>query len=170
MKFNINRPIKLAILTVSDTRTKETDQSGILIKKIAMKKNLKIVDYQICKDDINTIKNIIVNWSELDSIDVIITTGGSGIAKKDCTIEAIRPLFTKEIEGFGELFRTLSFLEDVGTHAMLSRAVAGVTQDKAIFVLPGSAGAVKFAMNRLIIPEINHFVFEVKKHLQENIM
>src|SRR5690625_5680192 len=103
-----------------------------------MKKNLKIVDYQICKDDINTIKNIIVNWSELDSIDVIITTGGSGIAKKDCTIEAIRPLFTKEIEGFGELFRTLSFLEDVGTHEMLSRAVAGVTQDKVIFVLPWS--------------------------------
>src|SRR5699024_6815090 len=103
-------------------------------------------------------------------IDIIITTGGTGIAKRDCTIEAVQPLLEKEITGFGELFRFLSFTEDVGTRALLSRAVAGVIEEKVVFVLPGSSGAVRLAINRLIVPEMHHLVDEATRHLNWRMM
>ncbi|RIP19056.1 molybdenum cofactor biosynthesis protein MoaB, partial [Staphylococcus gallinarum] len=101
-------------------------------------------------------------WLKED-IDVIITTGGTGIAQRDVTIEAVSALITKEIEGFGELFRYLSYTEDVGTRALLSRAIAGAVGDKLIFSIPGSTGAVKLALNKLIKPELNHLVKEITK-------
>ena len=118
--------------------------------------------YQIVKDDRSAIESQLKQWLT-ESLDVIITTGGTGIAPRDVTIEAVRPLLSKEIEGFGELFRYLSFVEDVGTRALLSRAVGGSAGQTLIFSLPGSTGAVKLGMNRLILPEINHLVHEMNR-------
>ena len=111
------------------------------------------------------IYSIVAGWLLRPEIDAVITTGGTGIAKRDVTLEAVRPLFEKEIDGFGELFRYLSFAEDVGTKAVLSRASAGSAKDKALFVLPGSTGAATLAMKRIILPEIRHIVHELTKHL-----
>lgn len=162
-QFKVERPIRIAILTISDTRTDETDKGGQLIQQLAETASLEVVQKLICIDEIEEIQNILGIWYLNEKIDAIITTGGTGIAKRDCTIEAIQPTFTKEITGFGELFRYLSFTEDVGTKAMLSRAVAGVANDKAVFVLPGSTGAIRLAMTKLILPEVEHIVFELTK-------
>lgn len=161
--FNIERSIRIAILTISDTRTEETDKGGLLIRQLAEASTIEVVQKLICRDEIEEIQSIIGNWYNNDKLDAIITTGGTGIAKRDCTIEAILPTFSKEINGFGELFRYLSFVEDVGTKAMLSRAVAGVSSNKAVFVLPGSTGAIQLAMTKLILPELEHIVFELTK-------
>lgn len=162
-QFALNRTLNIAILTVSDTRTEKTDKGGLLISQLLEQASVHVVEKLICKDEIKEIQAILKIWTSNDNIDAIITTGGTGIAKRDCTIEAILPSFTKEITGFGELFRFLSFTEDVGTKAMLSRAVAGVVNDKAVFVLPGSVGAIKLAINKLIVPELEHIVFELTK-------
>ncbi|WP_313890875.1 MogA/MoaB family molybdenum cofactor biosynthesis protein [Psychrobacillus sp.] len=162
-QFKVERPIRIAILTISDTRTEETDKGGQLIQQLAETASLEVVRKLICTDEIEEIQSILDIWYRNEKIDAIITTGGTGIAKRDCTIEAIQPTFTKEITGFGELFRYLSFTEDVGTKAMLSRAVAGVAFDKAIFVLPGSTGAIHLAMTKLILPELEHIIFELTK-------
>lgn len=162
-QFALNRTIHAAILTVSDTRTVETDKGGLLISQLLEQASINVVEKLISKDEINEIQAILGTWTNDNRIDVIITTGGTGIAKRDCTIEAIQPSFSKEMTGFGELFRYLSFTEDIGTKAMLSRSVAGVVHDKAVFVLPGSVGAIRLAMTKLILPELEHIVFELTK-------
>ncbi|WP_181286067.1 MogA/MoaB family molybdenum cofactor biosynthesis protein [Saccharibacillus deserti] len=156
--------ICLAVLTVSDTRTKETDKSGRRILELAGKAGIEAAEYTLCTDDAEAIHSIIAGWLLKPGIDAIVTTGGTGIAQRDVTLEAARPLFEKEIDGFGELFRYLSFAEDIGTKAVLSRAAAGTAREKAIFVLPGSTGAVTLAMNRIILPEIRHILHELTKH------
>ena len=135
----LNRTVKAAVLTVSDTRDFDTDKGGQCVRQLLQ------------ADDVE------------EDIDVIITTGGTGIAQRDVTIEAVKPLLTKEIEGFGELFRYLSYVEDVGTRALLSRAVAGTVNNKLIFSIPGSTGAVKLALEKLIKPELNHLIHELTK-------
>lgn len=162
--FQTDQQVRMAVLTISDTRTKETDTGGQLVQRLALDKGLEIVDYDVVEDDIAAIRVVLSDWLEKDGIDVIVTTGGTGIAKRDVTLEAVEPFFEKEIDGFGELFRYVSFLEDIGTKALLSRAAAGVSNDKAIFVLPGSRGAVKLAMERLILPEVQHIYSELTKH------
>jgi molybdenum cofactor biosynthesis protein B len=164
--FQLDRQIRIAVLTVSDTRTKHTDQSGALVHQLALDHELEVVAYEVRKDDSESIREILSVWLKNESVDAIITTGGTGIAKRDVTLEAVQPFFEKEMPGFGEMFRYLSFTEDVGSKALLSRAGAGVASNKAIFVLPGSRGAVKLAMERLILPEIQHIVFELTKHRQ----
>ena len=162
--FEGDHQVRLAVLTVSDTRTKETDTGGQLVQRLARNGGLEIVEYDIVADDIADIRVIVSKWLENEEIDVIVTTGGTGIAKRDVTLEAVEPFFEKTIDGFGELFRYVSFSEDIGTKALLSRAAAGVANDKAIFVLPGSRGAVKLAMERLILPEAQHIQSELTKH------
>lgn len=162
--FKGNHQVRVAVLTISDTRTKENDTGGQLVQRLAQNQGLELVDYDVVEDDIASIRVILSDWLENEEVDVIITTGGTGIAKRDVTLEAVKPFFEKEIDGFGELFRYVSFLEDIGTKALLSRAAAGVANDKAIFVLPGSRGAVKLAMERLILPEIQHIRSELTKH------
>ena len=166
--FQKDHQVRMAVLTVSDTRTKETDTGGQLVQRLARSEGVEIVDYDVVEDDIAAIRVILSDWLEKDGIDVIITTGGTGIAKRDVTLEAVKPFFEKEIDGFGELFRYVSFTEDIGTKALLSRAAAGVANDKAIFVLPGSRGAVKLAMERLILPEVQHIRSELTKHQQSD--
>ncbi|MDO3412355.1 MogA/MoaB family molybdenum cofactor biosynthesis protein [Saccharibacillus sp. CPCC 101409] len=163
--IGVGANIRLAVLTISDTRTKETDRSGRAILELAEEDGLEIAEYAICVDDSEAIYSIVAGWLLRPEIDAVVTTGGTGIAKRDVTLEAVRPLFEKEIAGFGELFRYLSFAEDVGTKAVLSRAAAGSAKDKALFVLPGSTGAVTLAMKRIILPEIRHIVHELTKHL-----
>ncbi|GGI01139.1 MogA/MoaB family molybdenum cofactor biosynthesis protein [Mammaliicoccus vitulinus] len=160
----IERDIKVAILTVSDTRTKETDKGGQLVQDYLKPLNVNLSDenYQIVKDDIASIQSQVTKWLNAE-IDVIITTGGTGISQRDVTIEAIKPLLEKEIEGFGELFRYLSYTEDVGSRALLSRAIAGTKGKQVIISIPGSTGAVKLAMEKLITKEINHLVHELNK-------
>ncbi|MBZ5201835.1 MogA/MoaB family molybdenum cofactor biosynthesis protein [Planomicrobium chinense] len=164
--FDLEKNIRIAVLTVSDTRTPETDTGGALMKTLAEAAGIEVAGYRIVKDDQAEIKRAVAEWLEEKDLDAIVSTGGTGIAKRDVSIEAIEPLFEKEIPGFGELFRFLSFREDIGTRALLSRASAGVASDKAIFVLPGSRGAVKLAMERLVLPELAHITFELNKHRQ----
>ncbi|WP_353421693.1 MogA/MoaB family molybdenum cofactor biosynthesis protein [Staphylococcus delphini] len=160
----LERPVRCAVLTVSDTRTTETDKGGQSVQTLLQTADfdVEIQHYTIVKDELTAIQAAVQQWLTED-IDVIVTTGGTGIATRDVTIEAVTPLLDKEIEGFGELFRYLSFTEDVGTRALLSRAVAGTANRTLIFCLPGSTGAVKLALNRLILPELTHLVYEMNK-------
>ena len=161
----LDRNIEVAVLTVSDTRNYETDEGGQLIQTLLKDENVNIKkeNYQIVKDDQEAIYSQLQTWLQQKHIDVIITTGGTGIAQRDVTIEVVRPLLDKEIEGFGELFRYLSYTEDVGTRSLLSRAVAGTHDKTLLFALPGSTGAIKLAINKLIKPELNHLIHEVTK-------
>ncbi|PTE70041.1 molybdenum cofactor biosynthesis protein [Staphylococcus devriesei] len=160
----VDRNIRCAVLTISDTRDKDNDKGGQLVQSLLQDMNIEIDNehYAIIKDNKEAIKSQIETWLASE-IDVIITTGGTGISQKDITIEAVRPLLDKEIEGFGELFRYLSYTEDVGTKSLLSRAIAGTVMNKLIFTLPGSTGAVKLAVEKLIKPELNHMVYELNK-------
>ena len=149
--------VNIVLLTVTDTRTVDNDKSGgILVKKIA-EQNHKLVDRKIVKDDKEEIKKTILEWTKKDQIDVIITTGGTGLTGRDITPEAIKEIMDKEIPGFGELFRELSY-KTVGTSAMQSRACAALINGKYIFALPGSSGGVTDAWDKILKYQldINH--------------
>ena len=149
--------VNIALLTVTDTRTIDTDKSGgILIKKIK-EQNHKLIDRKIVKDEKDQIKKILSDWIKKDNIDVIITTGGTGLTGRDITPEALKEISDKEIPGFGELFRELSY-KTVGTSAMQSRACAVLAGGKYIFALPGSSGGVTDAWDGILKYQldINH--------------
>lgn len=160
------RSVTCKVITVSDTRTQDNDKSGKLIIQLLMEAGHRVGDYVIVKDEKEDLRNEILKGAADNEIDVIITNGGTGIAKRDITIETVRELVDKELPGFGELFRMLSYQEDIGPAAFLSRATAGVINNTVIFSTPGSSGAVKLAMNKLILPEITHAVREVRKDLR----
>lgn len=153
--------INFAVLTISDTRTKDTDESGKILCEMLKNKGHNVVYYGIVKDDENEIANSIKKLIN-ENIDVIITNGGTGISKKDITIETVTKFFEKTLDGFGEIFRYLSYNE-IGSGAIMSRATAGVCNGKIIFSIPGSPNAVKLATEKIIIPEIFHIVWEVKR-------
>tara|TARA_Y100000590_G_scaffold215849_1_gene244605 strand:- start:825 stop:1325 length:501 start_codon:yes stop_codon:yes gene_type:complete len=149
--------VNIALLTVTDTRTIDTDKSGgILINKIK-EQNHKLIDRKIVKDEKDQIKKILSDWIKKDNIDVIITTGGTGLTGRDITPEALKEISDKEIPGFGELFRELSY-KTVGTSAMQSRACAVLAGGKYIFALPGSSGGVIDAWDGILKYQldINH--------------
>jgi len=155
--------IRCKIITVSDTRTKETDKSGNAMMELLQQQHHKIQEYIVIKDDAKEIAKEVMAAVSDEHIDAILINGGTGISPRDVTIEAISPLLTKELPGFGEIFRMLSYTEDIGSSAMLSRAIAGTIQTTAVFATPGSTGAVRLAMNRLILPELAHIVSELHK-------
>ncbi|MEH7442473.1 molybdenum cofactor biosynthesis protein B [Bacillus sp. JJ1122] len=157
--------VRCMVITVSDTRTEDTDKSGKLMIEILESAGHKVVDYVIVKDEAEPIKSEVLKGCRNPAIDVVLTNGGTGIAKRDVTIETVQSLFDKDIPGFGEIFRMLSYQEDIGSAALLSRAAAGVVNDRAVFSTPGSTGAVRLAMEKLIIPEIGHVVRELTKDL-----
>ncbi len=147
-------PVNISILTISDSRSIESDKSGqILIDRI---KNFghKIKDRKIVKDEIKEIVNVLENWVKDDQIDVIITTGGTGLTGRDVTPEAVENLFDKPIDGFGEMFRWISF-KKIGTSALQSRAKAGVKNGKYIFCLPGSPSACKDAWDNILLYQLD---------------
>jgi molybdenum cofactor biosynthesis protein B len=155
--------VNCLIITVSDTRTVESDKSGDLMEKFLTEAGHQIIQREIVKDERELIQQVITAGSINSDIDVILTNGGTGIASRDVTIEAVESLLDKGIPGFGELFRMLSYTEDIGSAAIMSRATAGIFNHTAIFSTPGSSGAVKLAMEKLIIPELSHVVHEIKK-------
>src|SRR5690625_291932 len=157
------RPVTCAVLTVSDTRTADRDKSGKLIMNLLTDLDHQVKVYKIIPDEKNKIQQTIKDVIHHHGINAVIVTGGTGIARRDVTIEAIQPLFDKELPGFGELFRVLSYQFDIGSAAILSRAVAGVANNRIIFSIPGSTGAVRLAMERLILPELSHIVGETEK-------
>lgn len=151
------------VITVSDTRTKENDKSGQLMIELLKQEKHSVLEYVIIEDDAQQIKREIIAGVQSEEIDCILLNGGTGISPRDVTIEAIKPILTKELYGFGELFRMLSYTEDIGSSAILSRAIAGTIQNKVVFSTPGSTGAVRLAMNKLILPELSHVVSELHK-------
>ena len=149
--------VNIALLTVTDTRTLKNDKSGsILVNKIAKAKH-NLIDRKICKDNKKVIKKILKKWLNKKKIDVIITTGGTGLTGRDITPEAIDEIAEKHIPGFGEVFRTLS-LKTVGTSSIQSRACAVLAKGKYIFALPGSSGGVIDAWDKILVHQldINH--------------
>ncbi|WP_147804502.1 MogA/MoaB family molybdenum cofactor biosynthesis protein [Alkalicoccus halolimnae] len=157
--------VRCKIITVSDTRTKETDKSGKLIKDLLEEKSFVTAAYEIVTDEETQIRRAVEQGLNHPEVDAVLLSGGTGIAKRDITIETVTKMFDKEITGFGELFRMLSYTEDIGSAAIMSRASAGVKNGTAVFAMPGSSGAVKLAMNKLILPELAHVVREIKKDL-----
>jgi len=149
--------VNIALLTITDTRTLNTDKSGAILVKKIKDQNHNLVVRKITKDEKKDIKRILSGWIKKDDIDVIITTGGTGLTGRDITPEAIKEITDKEIPGFGELFRELSY-KSIGTSAMQSRALAVLANGKYIFALPGSSGGVTDAWDKILKYQldINH--------------
>ena len=149
--------VNIALLTVTDTRTIENDKSGAILVKKIKEHNHNLIDRKIVKDEKDQIKKILLEWIKKDNLDVIITTGGTGLTGRDITPEAIREITNKEIPGFGELFRELSY-KTIGTSAIQSRACAVLANGKYIFALPGSSGGVTDAWDGILKYklDINH--------------
>lgn len=188
MEFT-DRPLTVAVITVSDTRTIETDKGGARVEELAREAGFVVVSRQIVTDTIDEIQGAIQKaftgsygetvqvlddshnkdvraWiydAHVGDADIIISTGGTGIAKRDVSIESVQPMLDKEIPGFGELFRFLSYRDDIGTKALASRAIAGVKDHTILFAIPGSVGAVTLAMKELILPEVKHLKRELIK-------
>lgn len=153
---------KFALLVTSDARTPETDETGKVAMRLLEEKRHRVVAYRIVRNDVKEIREALEAYLEDVDVDAILISGGTGIGSKDKTIEAVIPLLGKKLPGFGELFRSLSYHE-IGAAAMLSRAEAGVVRGKPIFCLPGSRGAVRLALERLILPLIGHLLWEVRR-------
>ena len=152
--------VRCFVLTISDTRTVETDTSGDAIAQALTSAGHDVAGRRIVRDEPATVREIV--RAESRNVPVIVTTGGTGITARDSTYEAISALLDKRLDGFGELFRMLSY-EQIGSAAMLSRACAGSIGTTAIFALPGSEQAVRLAMDKLILPEIGHVVRELTR-------
>ncbi|CAN5280543.1 MogA/MoaB family molybdenum cofactor biosynthesis protein [soil metagenome] len=155
-------PVRAAVLTISDTRTMETDTSGRYILDALGLAGHLIATYEILKDEPALIRDRVHALASGGGVDVILTNGGTGIAPRDGTFEAVSGLLDKTLPGFGEIFRMLSW-QEVGPAAMLSRATAGLHGQTLIFTMPGSSNAVQLAMTKLILPELGHLVWEMKK-------
>ena len=151
-----------ASITVSDSRTAADDQSGRRIAERVKAAGHELVDAAIVRDEIPAIRAAARRALILPGVDVLIVTGGTGFSPRDVTIEALSPLLERPIDGFGELFRMLSFAE-IGPAAMLSRAVAGTSHGRLVVTMPGSSNAVRLAMTQLVLPELGHLVHEIGK-------
>lgn len=163
-KLQTSASVNCMVITVSDTRNQDSDKSGKLMIRLLEEAGHAVKAYQIVKDDFEAIREIIVTAVSNPEIDIILLTGGTGISNRDTTYEAVSSLLDKELPGFGEIFRYLSFTEDIGTAAILSRAIGGTLRSTAIFSMPGSTGAVNLAMNRILLPELPHIKYELDKH------
>lgn len=147
-------PLNVAVLTVSDTRTRANDTSGDRIQERLETAGHKVASRLILKDEVEVLRAQLRTWIADSNVDAIISTGGTGLTRRDVTPEAATPLITKPIPGFGELFRWLSY-EEIGTSTIESRAFAGVAGDTLLFCLPGSTGACRLAMDKIILPQLD---------------
>ena len=152
------RCIRCAVLTVSDSRTAQTDRSGAEVRRLLVAAGHDVVRTEIVPDDPSRIAQTVTLWARSGEVQAIVVSGGTGLAPRDRTYEALTPLFNRRIDGFGELFRSLSF-QEIGSAAMLSRAVAGLVDQTAVFALPGSTPGCKLALERLILPELGHIAY-----------
>lgn len=155
--------VRLAVLTISDTRTPETDTGGDTVQEVMERAGHEIVERAIVRDDAPGIRTALVDLLARPDVDAVVTTGGTGISARDTTYEVVDRMLEKKLDGFGEIFRMLSY-EEIGAAAFLSRAVAGAVGAKFVACLPGSRNAVRLAAEKLLVPEISHVVFELRKH------
>ena len=156
------RSVRCYAITISDTRTEETDSAGRAIADLLTSAGHHVVGRTIVKDDPELVRGAIERQLSTPDVDVIITTGGTGISARDSTYEVVSSLLQKRLDGFGELFRMLSY-EQIGPAAMLSRACAGLVAGRIVVSLPGSEAAVRLAVERLLIPELGHLVREASR-------
>jgi molybdenum cofactor biosynthesis protein B len=154
--------LAFGLLTVSDTRTAADDESGNILRELVTASGHDVHEAAIVPDEPRIVRVRVLAWADDPACDVIVSTGGTGLSVRDHTVEAVAGLFDARIDGFGELFRWLSF-EQIGSRAMLSRAAAGVVRKTPVFLLPGSPKAVTLALTRLILPEIAHVVGELRR-------
>ena len=148
-------PVRIAVLTISNTRTLEDDASGAVLAERIAEAGHALSGRKVVKDDVRAIRHVVRDWTNRDDIDVIITTGGTGLTGDDVTVEAMRPLFEKEIDGFSTLFHMVSFPK-IGTSTIQSRATAGVMKGKYIFCLPGSPGACRDGWDGILQAQLDH--------------
>lgn len=166
-------PVRIAVLTISNTRTLEDDVSGQTLAERVAEAGHALSGRKVVKDDVRAIRHVVRDWTNREDIDVIITTGGTGLTGDDVTVEAMRPLFEKEIEGFSTLFHMVSFAK-IGTSTIQSRATAGVMKGKYIFCLPGSPGACRDGWDEILKLQLDYrhkpcnFV-EIMPRLQEHL-
>lgn len=161
-KTSTPKNLKIAVLSISTTRRLENDKSGLWIKKQAKKEGHEVVLHQVVTDDINAITEALNHVIDRVVPNAVIMTGGTGISPKDVTIEAVRPMFNKELTAFGPVFAQLSF-DEIDSAAILSRSTAGIINESVVFCMPGSLKACKLACNELIFPELGHLL----KHIKE---
>ncbi len=154
--------VSCAVLTISDTRTEKDDESGRLLKQKLSENGHRVVSYSILKNEAGHIRKNIYELLKDEELQVIITSGGTGVSHRDITVETISSILEKKLDGFGELFRFLSY-QDIGTASVMSRAIAGVAGGKVILCLPGSPEATNLAIDKLILPEIGHMVREATR-------
>lgn len=154
--------VRCAVITVSDTRTLDDDRGGALIVKLIESAGHSAVRREIVPDDPERIRPLVGELTAAADVDAVLITGGTGIAARDQTFETISQMLTKTLPGYGELFRMLSY-EDIGPAAMLSRAIGGVMGQAIVLTMPGSPAAVQLAMEKLILPELGHLVYEARK-------
>lgn len=147
-------PLRVAVVTVSDTRTLDNDTSGGLIAERLEGAGHTVHARNIVPDDLETIRTTVQGHVSDEAVDVVITTGGTGVTRRDVTPEAVEPLMTKPIPGFGELFRHISF-EEIGTSTLQSRATGGLCEDTFVFALPGSTGACRTAMDKILLQQLD---------------
>jgi molybdenum cofactor biosynthesis protein B len=155
--------VRVAILTISDTRTRETDTGGDIAEELLRDAGQEIVARQIVRDEVIGIRNNLIDLLARSDVDAVVTTGGTGISARDTTYEVVERMIEKQLDGFGEVFRMLSY-EEIGAAAIMSRALAGAVGTKFIASLPGSRNAVRLAVEKLLVPELAHVVFELRKH------
>jgi molybdenum cofactor biosynthesis protein B len=154
--------VRVFVLTISDTRNEQTDTGGRAIVDLLTAAGHQVIEKAIVKDDPSQVAERVRQQAARGDVDVVVTTGGTGISSRDRTFEAIDGLLDKRLPGFGELFRLLSY-QDIGSSAMMSRACAGTIGKVVIVVLPGSEAAVRLAMNKLLLPELGHLVQQARK-------
>jgi len=159
-KFTV---LRCAVLTVSDSRTADTDESGRYLREALTGAGHTVLDHGLLPNEEERVRSQLLAWLGRDDLDLIVITGGTGLGSRDRTIEVVRPLLEKEMPGFGELFRMLSYQEQVATASILSRATAGSANGKLLVSLPGSRAAVQLAMERIILPEGAHAVRELRR-------
>jgi molybdenum cofactor biosynthesis protein B len=156
------KSISCAVITISDSRTEATDESGHLLRETMIKAGHRVLSYVLLKNDAEVIGRTVRDLLTQPDLQVIITTGGTGASHRDVTVETLAPLLHKTLDGFGELFRFLTY-QEIGTTSIMSRAMAGVAHGKIVISLPGSLGAVTLAVDRIIVPEIGHMVREASR-------
>ena len=154
--------LRCAVITVSDTRTLATDTGGRTVVELLTAAGHHVTAREIVPDEPQRMRNLLAEYCQRDDVDAVLLTGGTGISRRDQTFETVSGLLTKQLPGYGELFRTLSYA-DIGPAAMLSRAVGGLIDSTVVLTMPGSPAAVRLAMENVILPELGHLVREARK-------
>lgn len=154
--------LRCGVMTVTDSRTEASDESGALMKELLTNAGHRVVRYILLPNEEELVRSEVSGWLDSGDLDAVLITGGTGLSSRDRSIEAVRPLLDKELPGFGELFRSLSFGE-IGPAAMMSRATCGIARGRIVVSLPGSKAAVRLAFERLLLPQLRHLVQQARK-------